>query len=110
MRSEFDRLQFLKWQTIARYGQGNDVREAKEKMAGMQGTRAHKEAKRKRADGVEEDELNRRWRGRGPCRLSALAIILVVNRFVASPGGSFQSLWHMLKLKLNEAPGDWIEN
>ena len=29
LRTEFDRLVFLKWQTIAKYGQGNEVREAR---------------------------------------------------------------------------------
>ena len=35
----------LKWQTIAKYGQGNEAREAKEMMAGMREARLHKEAK-----------------------------------------------------------------
>ena len=46
LRTEFDRLVFLKWQTIAKYGQGNEVREAKETMVRMKGMRSLKEAHR----------------------------------------------------------------
>ena len=45
LRTEFNRLVFLKWQTIAKYGRGNEVREARETTAGMKGTRLLKEAK-----------------------------------------------------------------
>ena len=63
MRAEFDDSPlFLKSQTIAKYGQGSEVREAKEKMADVQKTMLHKEVKCKRTDRVDEHPAKSRKR------------------------------------------------
>ena len=64
LRTEFDRLQFVRWQTVAKYGGENEVREAKEKVAEMRGARAQKGAKRKRANGEERGPAKNRKKKR----------------------------------------------
>ena len=62
LRTEFDRLLFLKWQTIAKYGQGNEIREAKDKMADMRKRGSEKKTKRKHTDEADEQPVQKRKR------------------------------------------------
>ena len=78
LREEFDRLVLLKWQTVARYGTGDEIEEARRnidalqtKLRGEQSVRWIGWVYRQRKEGLTSAAP-----GRGHCRLSALLVII----------------------------------